>query len=133
MVGRLDETLDAIAAGIYRGEGTIVCVVTKRGQSLQPNLHAKVEMCDRDSVELVARSWCSNVKQTGRPRCMGGLHEYRTDVQGVNRVKSAIMPWMARGWLGREKTEQYFDAVAKCRRARRVFQEKEQRGRRQSF
>ena len=64
---------------------------------------------------------------------MGGLHEYRTDVQGVNRVKTAIMPWMVRGWLGREKTEQYFDACAKCRRAGRVFQKEKPRGPRHSF
>lgn len=46
---------------------------------------------------------------------------WQTSVQGNLRVRDALVPWIGRGWLGEEKREQYFDAVASCRRARRVF------------
>jgi hypothetical protein len=50
-------------------------------------------------------------------------------VSGVNRVRNAILPWIAKGYLRGEKTDQYFDAVAKFRRAREVFQPEEPRHR----
>ena len=36
-------------------------------------------------------------------------------------MKNALGKWLARGWLRGEKADEYFDSVAKCRRAREVF------------
>jgi len=46
-------------------------------------------------------------------------------VSGVYRVRNAILPWIAKGYLRGEKADQYFDALAKFRRAREVFQPEE--------
>ena len=35
-------------------------------------------------------------------------------------MRNAILPWIAKGYLRGEKADQYFDAVAKFRRAREV-------------
>jgi agmatine/peptidylarginine deiminase len=40
-------------------------------------------------------------------------------------VRNAILPWIAKGYLREEKADQHFDAVAKFRRARKVFQPEE--------
>ena len=40
-------------------------------------------------------------------------------------MRDAILPWTAKGYLRGEKADQYFDAVAKFRRARWVFQPEE--------
>ncbi len=125
-----DELLDALAAGIFRGEGTIVCtVIGWRRRTPTPRLMSSVRMCDRDSVEAVSKSpgWNSKVRLEARRRghCSTGGSEWATSVSGVHRVRDAILPWIAKGYLRGEKADQYFDAVAKFRRAREVFQPKE--------
>jgi hypothetical protein len=50
-----------------------------------------------------------------------------SSISGVHRVRNAILPWIAKGYLMGEKADQYFEAVAKFRRARRVFQPVEPR------
>jgi hypothetical protein len=41
------------------------------------------------------------------------------------RVRNAILPWIARGYLRGDKADQVLGAVAKFRRARVVFQPEE--------
>ncbi len=122
-----DELFDALAAGIFRGEGTTVCtVIGWRRKTPTPRLTSSVRMCDRTSVEAVAKSpgWNSKVRLEARTRghCSTGGFEWGTSVSGVNRVRNAILPWIAKGYLSGEKADQYFEAVAKFRRAREVFQ-----------
>ena len=71
--------------------------------------------------------WNSKVRMEVRTRghCFTGAFEWATTVSGVNRVRNAILPWIAKGYLRGEKADQYFDAVAKFRRARKVFQPEE--------
>jgi len=124
------ERLDALAAGIFRGEGTIACtIIGWRRKTPTPRLISSVSMCDRNSVEVVAMSpgWNSKVRLEARTRghCSTGAFEWATEVSGVNRVRNAILPWIAKGYLRGEKADQYFGAVAKFRRAREVFQPEE--------
>jgi hypothetical protein len=112
---------DAIAAGIFRGEGTVSCSIINRGRWLIPALRAAVKMCDKDSVEIVAGEWRSSVKRSVRRECSTELGAWQTEIDGVNRVRDAILPWIAKGLLKGEKAEQFFEAEAACRRARRVF------------
>lgn len=78
------ERLDALAACIFRGEGTTTCtIIGRRRKTPTPRLVSSARMCDRNFVEAVAMS--------------------------------------------PEKADQYFDAVAKFRRAREVFQPGEPR------
>ncbi|MDA4126738.1 MAG: hypothetical protein OK452_06010 [Thaumarchaeota archaeon] len=127
-----DELLDALAAGIFRGEGTTVCtVIGWRRKTPTPRLMSSVRMCDRNSVEVVAKSpgWNSKVRLEARKRghCSTGGFEWGTSVSGVYRARNAILPWIAKGYLRGEKADQYFDAVAKFRRTREVFQPEEPR------
>ena len=115
-----DDIDSALAAGIFRGEGTVRCVLVGKRPRINPQLGASVEMCDRASVERVANEWGSRVSRSSG-RCYGGDKAWRTGIGGVNRVRNALGKWLARGWLTGEKADQYFAAVAKCRRARTVF------------
>ena len=45
----------ALAAGIFRGEGNVRCVLAGRRPRINPQLNAAVEMCDKESFERVAR------------------------------------------------------------------------------
>jgi hypothetical protein len=116
-----DRDIDsALAAGIFRGEGTVRCFLAGRRPRINPQLGASVEVCDRLSVERVAHEWGSNVsRSSGRGSC--GNRAWRTDIAGISRVRNAFGEWLARGWLTGDKADQYFDSVAKCRRARDVF------------
>ena len=130
MSDEMVERLDALAAGIFRGEGTIACtMIGWRRKTPTPRLISSVRMCDRNSVEAVAMSpgWNSKVTLEARTRghCFTGAFEWGTTVSGVSRVRNAILPWIAKGYLRGEKADQYFDAVAKFRRAREVFQPEE--------
>lgn len=133
----MDEIEEALAAGIFRGEGYVGChlrsILYPSGR--YPELSAEVKMCDRDSVETVARVWHSKVYRYWPGRCLGGRDEYHTQIKDLSRVRDKIGGWIALGLLRGEKAEQYFDAIAKCRRARRVFLKEEgRRGRpRESF
>jgi hypothetical protein len=125
-----DELLDALAAGIFRGEGTTVCtVIGWRRRTPTPRLMSSVRMCDRNSVEAVAKSpgWNSQVVLEARRRghCSTGGFEWGTSISGVYRVRNAILPWIAKGYLRGEKADQYFEAVAKFRRAKEIFQPEE--------
>jgi hypothetical protein len=91
-----------------------------RRPRINPQLNAAVEMCDRLSVERVARVWRSRVFR-GSGRCLIEERTWRTTIGGVSRVRDALGIWLAKGWLSGEKADQYFAAVAKCRRAREVF------------
>jgi hypothetical protein len=110
----------ALAAGIFRGEGTIRCVLAGRRPRINPQLNASVEMCDRPSVERVAHEWGSKVSRSSG-RCSCGDRAWRTGIGGTSRVRNAFGKWLARGWLTGEKADQYFAAIAKCRRAKEVF------------
>ncbi len=114
------EIENAVAAGIFRGEGNVRCVLVGKRPRINPQLNAGVEMCDKESVERVAREWGSRVTR-GSNRCWVGEKTWRTSVGGIFRVRDALGFWLARGWLTGEKADQYFAAVAKCRRAREVF------------
>ena len=47
----------ALAAGIFRGEGNVRCVLVGKRPRINPQLNASVEMCDKESVAKVARVW----------------------------------------------------------------------------
>lgn len=111
-----------IAVGIFRGEGTISCsLMVRDGRIEGAQLRAAVSMCDRDSVQIVASAWKTSMKPAPSVRCGSGLKGWRTMLSGDRRVRETIGGWIAEGWLRGEKAEQYFEAVAKCRRAWRVF------------
>ena len=78
-------------------------------------------MCDRDSVESVARVFGSKLYRNGGGKCLGGTDAWQTRIFGVGRVKEVIGGWVARGLLRGDKMDQYLEALAKCRRAREVF------------
>ena len=78
-------------------------------------------MCDRDSVEVVARVFGSKIYKANVGTCRGGQDAWQTRILGVSRVKVIIGGWVARGLLRGEKADQYFEALAKCRRAREIF------------
>ncbi len=123
----MDELLDVLAAGIFRGDGTTVCtMIGWKRKTPTPRLVSAFRMCDKKSVEVMANSpgWDSNVRPDVRRRgsCGSGGHEWGTSVSGVYRVRDAILPWIAKGYLRGEKADQYFDAMAKFRRTREVFQ-----------
>jgi hypothetical protein len=54
----------ALAAGIFRGEGNVRCVLAGKRPRINPRVNAAVEMCDRESVERVAREWGSRVSRS---------------------------------------------------------------------
>jgi len=112
-----------IAAGIFRGEGYVGCHLNRRETSYgrHPELLAGVTMCDRDSVEIVARVFGSKVYRNGGGKCAGGDYAWQTRIFGVNRVKDKIWGWVAKELLRGEKADQYFEALAKCGRARLIF------------
>lgn len=114
------EIESALAAGIFRGEGNVRCVLVGKRPRINPQLNAAVEMCDRVSVEKVAHEWRSRVTGSSG-RCACGARAWRTSVGGISRVRDALGEWLARGWLTGEKADEYFAAIAKCRRAREVF------------
>lgn len=114
------EIESALAAGIFRGEGNVRCVLTGKRSRINPQLNAAVEMCDKESVEKVAREWRSRMSKSSG-RCSCGERTWRTSVGGISRVRDALGNWLARGWLTGEKADEYFAAIAKCRRAREVF------------
>lgn len=114
------ETESAIAAGIFRGEGNVRCVLVGKRPRINPQLNAAVEMCDKESVERVTHEWGSRVSRTSG-RCSSGEGAWRASIGGISRVRDALGKWLARGWLSGEKADQYFAALAKCRRARAVF------------
>ncbi|HVC26771.1 MAG TPA: hypothetical protein VND40_01280 [Nitrososphaerales archaeon] len=120
-VQRPEREIDsALAAGIFRGEGTVRCALVGRRPRINPQLNASVEMCDRFSIERVAHEWGSTVSRSSG-RCSGGDRAWRTSIGGISRVRNAMGKWLAKGWLTGEKADQYFAALAKCRRARNVF------------
>ncbi len=82
-------------------------------------------MRDRDSIEIVARVFGSRVYRNGGGKCSGGTDAWQTRIFGVARVKEKIGGWVARGLLRGEKADQYFEALAKCRRAREIFLKEE--------
>jgi len=84
-------------------------------------------MCDRDSVEIVARVFGSKIYKANVGTCSGGQDAWQTRILGVSRVKAIIGAWVARGLLRGEKADQYFEALAKCRRAREIFLKDEAR------
>jgi len=50
------ELSDALAAGIFRGEGTTVCtIIGWRRKTPTPRLLSSVRMRDRNSIEIVAK------------------------------------------------------------------------------
>jgi len=110
----------ALAAGIFRGEGNVRCVLVGKRPRINPQLSAAVEMCDKESVEGVAREWGSSGSRSSG-KCLVGRRAWRTSIGGISRVRNALGMWLAKGWLNDEKADQYFAAVAKCRRAREVF------------
>lgn len=114
---------ELIAAGIYRGEGSTYCILGRRKteSGRHPELVAGVTMCDRDSVSIVARVFGTGVYRANRGTCSGGQDAWQTRMYGVSRVKEFMVGWIARGLIRGEKADQYFDAVAKCRRATEVF------------
>jgi hypothetical protein len=79
-------------------------------------------MCDRDSAEIVAREWGTRLSKGEEGTCSVGGNSWRATIGGNRRVRAALLPWIAKGWLRGEKLDQYFEAEAKCRRAKRVFQ-----------
>lgn len=116
-----NEDDDRIAAGIFRGEGTVYCTLVREKHQLFPVLKAGVDMCDLDSVELVARAWGSRVYPIrGRGRCQEDRQAWITSIGGI-KVVEKVGGWIARGWVRGEKADEYFGARAKFRRARRVF------------
>lgn len=114
------EIESALAAGIFRGEGNVRCVLTGKRPRINPQLNAAVEMCDRESVERVAREWRSRVLRSSG-KCPSGEKTWRTSIGGISRVRNALGYWLARGWLTGEEADEYFASLAKCRRARVVF------------
>jgi len=52
---------------------------------------------------------------------MNGEETWRTSIGRISRVRNALGKWLANGWLTGEKADEYFAALAKCRRAREVF------------
>ena len=86
-----------------------------------PELIAGLAMCDRDSIEIVARVFGSKVYHNSGGKCLGGNSAWQTRIFGVSRVTEIVGNWVARGLLKGEKADQYFDALAKCRRAREIF------------
>jgi hypothetical protein len=119
------EQEESIAVGIFRGEGHVGCHLNRRETRFgrHPELLAGVNMCDRNSVEIVAKVWGSKVYRNGGGKCLGGDFAWQTRIFGVSRVKKEIGGWVAKGLLRGEKADQYFEALAKCRRARVVFLE----------
>jgi hypothetical protein len=120
---------EALAAGIFRGEGYVGCHLGRRETKYgrHPELVASVAMCDRDSVELVAKAFGSRIYHNGGGKCLGGQDAWQTRIFGVSRVKDKIGGRVASGLLKGEKADQYFEALAKCRRARVVFLKEEAR------
>lgn len=121
-VRRFTEQDEFIAAGIYRGEGSTYCVLGRRRTQYgrHPELVAGV-MCDRDSVNVVARAFGTGVYRANRGTCSGGQDAWQTRIYGVSRVKEFMVGRIARGLIKGEKADQYFEAAAKCRRATEVF------------
>jgi len=120
----LDEYM---AAGIFRGEGHIGCHLNRRETRFgrHPELVAGLAMCDRDSIDIVARVFGSKIYRNSGGKCLDGTFAWQTRIFGVSRVKEIIGSWVARGLLRGEKADQYFDALAKCRRAREVLLKEE--------
>ncbi len=114
-----------IAAGIYRGEGSTCCILGRRRTKYgrHPELVAGVTMCDRDSVGNVARVFGTRVYGANSGTCSGGRDAWHTRTHGVSRVREFVTGWIARGLLSGEEAGQYFEAVAKCRRAAGVLME----------
>lgn len=86
-----------------------------------PFTWASVQMCDKESVEMVAREWDAMAHQS-LPVC--GKTEsktWRVTIGGNVKVRTKLLDWIGRGWLTGERVDDYFGAIAKPRRARRVF------------
>ncbi len=115
-----------IAAGIFRGEGFVACRLRRTSNGgFTPFLYAGVEMCDRNSVEIVAKQWGTNVHPVAGDCDLGSRVGWRTIIGGNVKVREKLLDWISKGWLTGEKADNYFEAVAKCRRGRRVFVRRE--------
>jgi len=84
----------ALAAGIFRGEGNVRCVLSGKRPRVNPQLNAAVEMCDRESVERGAQVWGSKLTRTSGG-CSGGGNAWRTSIGGISRVRNALGYWLA--------------------------------------
>jgi hypothetical protein len=86
-----------IAAGIYRGEGSTYCLLGRRKTEYgrHPELVAAIAMCDRDSIQIVARVFGSKVYHNRGGKRAGGTDAWQTRIFGVNRVKGGIGEWVA--------------------------------------
>jgi hypothetical protein len=84
-----------------------------------PQLYARLVMCDRDSANIAAEVWATRTYRGPKRTCKDGSDALQVAIGGNWRVRNALLPWIARGWLRGEKLEQYFEAEARCRRARR--------------
>ncbi len=116
-----DDTNGKIAAGIFRGEGTIFCFLHNYGAGRhRPTIRAAVSMCDRDSVEIVAREWDVNVLRD-YGSCPMAIHRWRALIEENQKVREVMLRWIALGWLRGEKADQYFDAIARYRRAKELL------------
>jgi hypothetical protein len=58
------EIESALAAGIFRGEGNVRCVLVGKRLRTNPQLNAAVEMCDEESVQKVAREWGTDLPRS---------------------------------------------------------------------
>lgn len=121
--GQISVLDDVMAVGIFRGEGHVGCHLNRRETEFgrHPELVAAVVMCDRNSIEIVAKAFGSKIYHNRGGKCLGGTDAWQTRTFGVNRVKEVIGGWVAKGLLRGEKMEQYFEALTKCRRAREIF------------
>ncbi len=111
---------EALASGIFRGEGSVGCTLhreTKYGRL--PRLFASVTMCDRDSAHVVGIAFHIWPTHAGG-NCAAGDKAWQVKILG-RAVIEKVGGWVASGLLRGEKADQYFEALAKFRRARRVF------------
>jgi len=117
-----------IAAGIFRGEGNIGCKLRKvHGGRYTPFTYASVQMCNKESVAIVASEWeCIPIRVP--PMCPKTSEVmWRATIGGNQKVRRVMLGWIANGWLTGEKAGDILDATAKCRRARRAFVKRERR------
>ena len=84
-------------------------------------------MCDLDSMRVVAKERESSITQVGEGCALGGSL-YKTQIIGRKAIEK-IGGWIAKGWIRGEKGDQYFEALAKGRRGRRVFRSHYRAGR----
>jgi len=109
--------LSAFAAGVFAGEGAIICA-NGAGPNRRESPEIAISICDDEVVERVSSVWGAEVLIAGKYRCRERSLKnpsgstYRVEARGL-RAK-LLMDEMIRYGLVGDKVHQWHEVVQRC-------------------